>query len=344
MSIPTNWGIHCTICLQRLTTSNQPPTTFSKHLIDIMMSTEEEAAAADDVCASCGTAAVDNVKLKKCACDLVKYCSVNCQKNHRPQHKKMCRKRLAELRDNDLFEQPENSHLGECPLCCLPIPLDGRKSTIMPCCSKTICNGCNYANMTREFEAGMNQHKCAFCREPKPNSREEADKHRMKRVKKNDPMAIYIMGELRLDEGDYEGALDYMTKAAGLGVAEAHYSLLVMYHNGEGVEKNKEKEIYHMEEAAIGGHPTARRNLGIEEGKNGRFDRAKKHFIIAANLGHNDSLQELKKLYSHGFASKEEYASALRAYQAAVDETKSSEREKAEEAIKNGLLNNLHTT
>ena len=129
------------------------------------MSAEEEAATADEVCASCGTAAVDDVKLKKCACDLVKYCSVDCQKNHRPQHKKMCRKRLAELRDNELFEQPEHSHLGECPLCCLPLPLDPRKSTMMPCCSKTICNGCNYANMTREAEAGMKQHKCAFCRD-----------------------------------------------------------------------------------------------------------------------------------------------------------------------------------
>ena len=37
---------------------------------------------ADEVCANCGKAAVDNIKLKKCACNLVKYCSVVCQKNH----------------------------------------------------------------------------------------------------------------------------------------------------------------------------------------------------------------------------------------------------------------------
>jgi hypothetical protein len=53
---------------------------------------EEEAVTADEVCASCGIAAVDDVTLKKCACDLVKYCSVACQKNHRPQHKKLCKK------------------------------------------------------------------------------------------------------------------------------------------------------------------------------------------------------------------------------------------------------------
>jgi hypothetical protein len=52
------------------------------------MSGGVETATADTMmrCASCGKAEVDEVKLKKCACDLVKYCSVVCQKNHRPQH------------------------------------------------------------------------------------------------------------------------------------------------------------------------------------------------------------------------------------------------------------------
>ena len=80
------------------------------------------------MCASCGKAAVDDVKLKKCACDIVKYCSVDCQKNHRPQHKKACKKRLAQIRDAKLFTQNEISHLGECPICCLPLPLEMSKS------------------------------------------------------------------------------------------------------------------------------------------------------------------------------------------------------------------------
>ena len=37
-------------------------------------------------------------------------------------------------------------------------------------------------------------------------------------------------------------------------------------------------------------------------------------------------------LFVQGVASKEEYAAALRGYQAAVNETKSAERDKAEEA------------
>src|SRR5210317_1025298 len=110
------------------------------------MSAEEEAADTMMCCACCGKAEVDEVKLKICtACRLVKYCSVECQKNHRKQHKKACRKRMAEIRDDRLFTQPDESHLGDCSICCLPLPLDMRKSTLMSCCSKVICDGCDYA-------------------------------------------------------------------------------------------------------------------------------------------------------------------------------------------------------
>jgi len=116
-----------------------------------------------------------------------------------------------------------------------------------------------------------------------------------------------------------------------LGDAGAHYNLSVFYHKGEGgVEKDAEKEVYHLEEAAIGGHPDARHYLGIEEGRNGNFERAVKHFIIAANLGHHDSLKWLKRLYAEGHARKEDYANALRACQAAVEAAKSAERDEAD--------------
>ncbi len=52
-------------------------------------------------CASCGiTDEGDGVELKKCtACKLVRYCGVECQRKHRPEHKRACKKRAAELRD-----------------------------------------------------------------------------------------------------------------------------------------------------------------------------------------------------------------------------------------------------
>ena len=305
---------------------------------------EEEVVAADIImcCASCGQAEIDDIKLKDCdgGCDLVKYCGDDCQKNHREQHEEECMKRLAEIRDRDLFTQPDESHLGECPICFLPLPINAR-NVFMGCCSKMLCTGCCYTNQIHEFEAGLEQ-RCAFCREPMPKSDEESNTRAMKRIKKNNcPAAMSHMGDKHFNKGDYETALEYLTKAVELGDAEAHYCLSVMYLDGRGVEKDMKKAVHHWAEAAIGGHPGARHNLGVYERKNGRFERARKHFIIAANLGHDESLKELRELYANGHASKEDYANALRAYQAAMDATKSAEREKADEGIKNGEIRAL---
>ena len=59
------------------------------------------------------------------------------------------------------------------------------------------------------------------------------------------------------------------------------------------------------------------------------MNRAMKHFIIAANLGYDDALEEVKKGFMKGCVSKEEYEAALRGHQAAVDETKSEQRAEA---------------
>ena len=155
-----------------------------------------------------------------------------------------------------------------------------------------------------------------------------------KRVAVNDPLAFQQMGVRYYEEGDYDTAFGYFTKAAELGDADAHYFLSVLYQEGRGVEKNEEKEKIHSEEAAIAGHPIARYNLAIIEGCIGRekremsyLNRSVKHFIIAANLECNDSIQQLKHYYSAGWVSTEDFAAALRANQAAVDATKSPQRE-----------------
>ena len=299
------------------------------------MSGEDEDGEATDVCASCGIAEIEEIKLKTCtACKSLRYCSVECQKKHRPHHKRACKKRMAELRDKLLFRQPESSNFGDCPICCLPLPLDPQKSSLMGCCSKIICLGCDYANQIRQRGLDTPQQPtCAFCREPLPETDEENDMMLMKRIEKNDPFAMRQMGARRHVEGDYIGAFEYYTKAAELGDAKAHYNLSDMYHLGQGVEKDDKKQVYHLEVAAIGGNVDARHNLAVVEVRNGRMERAVKHFIIAANIGYEGSMKALWQLHARGSVKKVDMTATLRAYQAAVDATKSPQREEAEEFL-----------
>ena len=294
---------------------------------------KEEEAAGKSCCVCCGITEGDGNKLIECnACDLVRYCSVKCQEEHRPQHEATCKERAAELRDEILFRQPENSHLGDCPICVLPLSNDQDEFSLQSCCSKFICNGCGFANLKRQQEKSLD-FTCPFCRQKMSESVEVGNMNHVRRVAANDPVSTREMGVKHYNDGDFEGAIEYYTKAAELGNAEAHYDLSVLYREGKGVKKDEGKELYHLEEAAIGGHPDARYNIGLYETENRRFDRAVNHWIIAANLGHGDSIQKLKKCYTHGLVSKEGFAAALRAHQAAVDATKSPQREATAKAI-----------
>ena len=275
---------------------------------------------AGEACASFGIAAVDDVKLK-----YVMVAAISCI------IAAMVARKIK--RSRSLFTQPDSSYLGECPICILPLSLDASKSIMMPCCCKIICMGCDYANQMREFEQGL-EPRCLFCREPVPKSQEESDKRIMKRIKKNDPVAMTHMGKKHKGEGDSAKAFEYYTKAAELGDVGAYFRLGGLYNSGEGVKKDMKNAVYHLEQAAIDGHPKARGILGLLEKKRGRFERAARHFIIAANLGCDISLELLKDLFEEEVVSKEEYTAALRGYQAAVDATKSDERDEAEAFFK----------
>ena len=289
-------------------------------------------------CASCGIAENDEVKLKTCnGCYLVRYCGIKCQKEHRPQHKKDCKKRAAELRDELLFKQPESTHLGDCPICCLPLPFENTK--FMLCCSKIICAGCIVANMREE--KGILQHTCPFCRKPMPETMEEIDERNMKRVEANDPYAIFYEGELQFEKENYKQAFEYYTRSAALGTLEAHRELAVMYRLGLGIEKDVGKSIHHLEKASIGGHPSARCMLGDYEHSNGNIERAVKHWIISANLGYDDSITKLMEAFKNGFVEKDVLATTLRAHKAAVDATKSPQREEGRKVFETGILVNL---
>jgi hypothetical protein len=59
------------------------------------------------------------------------------------------------------------------------------------------------------------------------------------------------------------------------------------------------------------------------------MDRAMKHFIIAAKLGYDKALERVKEGFRSELVSKEDFEAALRGHQAAVDATKSKQREEA---------------
>ena len=290
------------------------------------MSSSAETEA--DICgANCGVAEVDGVKIKEedCACKLLHSYSDKCRGEHQEQDKEECQKQMTKMHDNDFFRQPEKSHRGDCPICFLPMPLDAGKTTFYGCCSAYICNGCEYVHHSSNGNI-----KCPFCQEPLVDD-EESNKRMMERIKANDPAAMSKVGRMRYREGDYDTAVEYYIKASQFGDVEAHHYLGNMYHQGECVEKDEEKKVYHWEKAAIGGHAEARHNLGCQEERNGNMEKAVKHFIIAANLGYEDSMKALWKYYSAGNITKEDLEATLRTHHAALVEMKSPERKAAEE-------------
>ena len=137
-----------------------------------------------------------------------------------------------------IFKQPESSHNGDCPICFLPLSNDPSEAVMKSCCSKLICKGCDHENTRRELEE------------------ESLGRIRymnlMRRIEANDPLAMYQMGTYGYN------AFQYYTKAAELGNVGAHDQFSIMYLHGKGVEINEKKEVYHLEQASIGGHLRSR--------------------------------------------------------------------------------------
>jgi len=285
-----------------------------------------------DVCANCGKGEESTSDLKKCAaCLSVKYCSRDCQIAHRPQHKKECKKRAAEIHEELLFKEPPT--LEDCPICFqrLPMLLSGRKW--YGCCGKILCTGCVFAPVYDDKGNVITEKTCPFCRTPLPTSEEEIVQRIQKRIKLNDANAIYYLGSCyAIGDGypqDYVKALELWHQAGELGHAASNLNIAQMYMNGEGVEANMKKAIHYWELAAMRGDAMARHNLGNNEWRLGNMDRALKHYMIAVKDGESASLGNIQRLYFIGQATKDEYTKALQAYQTYLGGIKSDQRDKA---------------
>ena len=285
-----------------------------------------------DVCANCGQEGGASIRLKNCtACYLVKYCSIQCQKFHREQHKWECRKRAAELKDEALFSQGHECSFGDCPICMLPLPPDMTSGALLnTCCMNYICCGCGLA----AYERGTND-VCAFCREPGASEDAVILDQVQRRVDASDAEAMlslgqrYLFGQNGLQTDETRG-MQLLREAANLNSVNAHFHLGLFHATGDyGAEKDVTRAMHHYEIAAKAGHPGARTNLGvIEEVERMNYGRALKHYMIAAKMGKNDALGNIQDLHKIGHATKEEYAEALIGYQQAAEEMKSDLREK----------------
>ena len=283
---------------------------------------------------------------------LVKYCDATCQKNHWPKHKKQCKLRAAELRNEAMFKDLPPKE--DCPICFLPMPIllitcvslppatissvpiydyaienEALEVEVMEkyytCCGKSICAGCDYS-----FDQSGNEDKCPFCNADQDKTEEERVEEIMKRVEANDAASInllagyYYHGGLGLQQ-DRTKAIELYARSSELGCSTAHRSLGNIYHEGGDLKKAK----FHLEAAAMAGHEVARYNLGNLETELGNMEQAIKHWTIAASAGHYRAMNNLLKGYGFGRISRESIDSTLAAYNSSCKEMRSEARDAA---------------
>lgn len=99
-----------------------------------------------------------------------------------------------------------------------------------------------------------------------------------------------------------------------------------MYYNGEGVAKDAKKSTHYFELAAKLGHVLARHQLGCFDYVAGNYERAFRHYVIAAKGGNNTSLLATKDGFVRGKVTKDQYAEALRGYQESQAQLSSNSR------------------
>jgi len=218
-------------------------------------------------CSECGKEEEGAVKLKACkSCMQAKYCNAKCQRNHWPKHKKLCRQRVAQLREEALFKDPPAKE--ECPICfvlmpkrlicCVSLPpatilsvpiydfveaneelKDVGMEGYYSCCGKSICVGCEHS-----FNNSGNASKCPFCNSDRGKTDEGGVEDMMKRVEANDPASMYMLAGNYHNGGgglqqDRTKAIELYTKAAELGYCKAHNFLGNIYHEGGGFEEGQ---------------------------------------------------------------------------------------------------------
>jgi len=234
----------------------------------------------------------------------------------------------------------------ECPVCLVPLPLQGNRASYFACCGRMVSQACHEENCRalRITNRKRNDKKlppmelsCAFCRIPtiSKSDLEGIRMHQDRIAKKGDVNAMvvlagkYMTGESGLVR-DYAKALELYHRAADLGSPKALGMLGYYFLNGPvGVIEDKEKARIYLEDAAKKGDVVSRGLLGALKEDHQQPDLAIKHFKLAATAGHERAMKELWK-YFPSKLTKAELEETLRAHKEACDEMNSEERERYE--------------
>ena len=238
--------------------------------------------------------------------------------------------------------------LPKCSICDAPYPIEAGLILLKRCCGNCICRACNestyYGELKRRIEDEPNIAinlsldillKCPFCRQtPVPSTipvRESLEI--LVRRGNNEAMLqlaiLCIDGELPHDE---KRGVELHHLAARAGNMRACLQLGDKYYFGRTfddivIRKDlaKAKRLYTR--GARMGDPRCLINLGAMRYKDGQDDYAQ-YFLKAASTGYQPALDEAKKGFIFKRVTKEEYATALRSFQAAVDKVNNEERKR----------------
>jgi TPR repeat protein len=191
------------------------------------------------------------------------------------------------------------------------------------CCGKSICGGCVHS-----FIHSGNTRLCPHCKREQEKTVEERVEEIMKRVEANDAGSMYVLGshyyqgELGLPQ-DREKAKELWTRAADLGYSKAHFRLGINIYEEVGSKKAK----FHLEAAAMAGDEEARCNLAGMEAIAGNYERALKHWTIAAAGGEYMAMQNVLNFFKKGYVSRQSIKSSLKAYNDSCAEMRSEARD-----------------
>lgn len=262
--------------------------------------------------------------------------------------------------DPDTFQFPRRA---KCPLCKVTLPLKQSQKTFLLCCGTEICGACNanaYEGIPTkrksqsdgdemdeieeiEVDEDINTERlsmcCVLCNSEAPAGVDNILNLLLQRIEEDqDPNAMYILSGLYWGENGMKSnpkkALELCTRAAEADHAEACHELALIYCEGKyGIAQDLDKGKMLLFKAARLGSAVSLNALGGLMIQEGNVQLGTRYWLLGASNGEEFALHNVKKAFEGNAISKEDYASALRAYQTAHGATRSPRRDEMEKAV-----------